>query len=419
MKLIDILFIYATSSIWFLLLVNIVLTFFGFRFNEKVRNIKINIVTDMNRHPKVSILIPAHNEGVVIEKTLRAMVELDYPKEKLQIVVINDNSTDNTGEIIEAMMVEHSDSRIVHVQVPKDRGGKGKSNALNIGYESTDGEYLAIYDADNTPNKLAIRYLVHELNEHEDYGAAIGKFRTRNKHRNLLTKFINIETLCFQSIAQSGRWSMFKLCTIPGTNFIIRRSIIDEIGGWDADAIAEDTELSFRIYEMGYKIALMPLAVTWEEEPETIKVWLKQRTRWASGNMYVLLKNTLQIWKKKNPRILFDIFYFFSVYFLFLSATVISDIVVILGIFTSHKITLSANFFLLWVLGYMIFLLQMTVALYNERGEATFSNFLLTAFMYFSYCQLWVLAAFSGVHHFLKNNVFGKKTHWYKTERFG
>ena len=122
---------------------------------------------------------------------------------------------------------------------------------------------IAIYDADNTPEPNALRYLVGELIASEEYGAVIGKFRTRNRNASLLTRFINIETLAFQWMAQAGRFQLFKLCTIPGTNFIVRRSIIEAIGGWDDKALAEDTEISFRIYMMGYKIKFQPKAVTW------------------------------------------------------------------------------------------------------------------------------------------------------------
>lgn len=142
---------------------------------------------------------------------------------------------------------------------------------------------IAIYDADNTPEKNALRFLVAEIVKDQTLGSVIGKFRTRNRDASLLTRFINIETLSFQWMAQAGRWKLFKLCTIPGTNFIIRRHILERIGGWDIHAIAEDTEISFRIYMMGYRIKFQPKSVTWEQEPQTVKVWFKQRTRWAKG----------------------------------------------------------------------------------------------------------------------------------------
>ncbi len=84
-------------------------------------------------------------------------------------------------------------------------------------------------------------------------------------------------------MCQAGRWNLLNLCTIPGTNFIVKRDIIQELNGWDPKAIAEDTEISFRIYELGYKIKFVPYSVTWEQEPENLKVWFKQRTRWAKG----------------------------------------------------------------------------------------------------------------------------------------
>ncbi|TCP95142.1 glycosyl transferase family 2 [Serpentinicella alkaliphila] len=87
---------------------------------------------------------------------------------------------------------------------------------------------------------------------------------------------------------QAGRWFCFKLTTIPGTNFAIRKSILDELGGWDEGALSEDTELTIRVYNLVYKIMFYPAAVTWEQEPETWRVWWKQRTGWVQGNLYVI-----------------------------------------------------------------------------------------------------------------------------------
>jgi len=318
MNLLDGLFLYAMFSIWILLFMNIVLTYFGYEFSVEVRNKKLNVARDMREFPMVSIMIPAHNEGIVIEKTLLSMINLNYPNDQYEVIVINDNSSDNTGDVIEGVIDRYPEVNIVHIETDAVTGGKGKSNALNIGYSRAKGEFLAVYDADNTVNNMALRYLIYEILSNEKYGAVIGMFRTRNKEKNWLTRFINIETLSFQWMAQAGRWRMMRLCTIPGTNFVIRRSIIEKIGGWDPKAIAEDTEISFRIYQLGYKIAFMPLAKTFEQEPETIKVWIKQRTRWVSGNIYVLTKFIKEAFKTRNTQIFFDLFYFFSVYIFFL-----------------------------------------------------------------------------------------------------
>lgn len=418
MKWIDTIFLFSMISIWILLITNIILLIYGYRFSTDMLKRKTEIITDLERYPMISIMIPAHNEAVVIYRTLRAMVNLNYPKDRYEIIVINDNSKDETGVIIESVIKEHPNALIKHVEIIGDRGGKGKSNALNLGFEHAIGEFIAIYDADNTPNAMALRYLAYEILSNEKYGAVIGKFRTRNKKKNILTKFINIETLSFQWMAQAGRWKLFGLCTIPGTNFIIRRSIIEAIGGWDTSAVAEDTEISFRIYDMGYKIAFMPLAETFEQEPETLKVWMKQRSRWVNGNIYVLVKNLGSIHKIKNPSIFFDLFYYFSVYFLFLTSIILSDIVFLLGIFTDIQIQITGNYIIIWILSYFIFLLQITITLSVEKGEAHKENIFLVSIMYFTYCQLWLAVSIVGMYQFLKNTILRQKTKWYKTERF-
>lgn len=372
----------------------------------------------MTEFPNVSILIPAHNEEKVIDKTVKAVLAMDYPEDKLEVIVINDNSSDNTGKILDELKKTYNNKNFKIITTNGITGGKGKSNALNIGSQHAKGDYIAVYDADNTPEKLALRYLVYAITNGKDLGAVIGKFRTRNKNKNLLTRFINIETLSFQWIAQAGRWQLFRLCTIPGTNFIMKKSLIEELGGWDINAVAEDTEISFRIYKKGYRIAFMPLAVTWEQEPEKIRVWFKQRTRWAKGNIYVLYKYIRNIYKEQTKSVLFDIYYFFSVYFLFLSSVILSDIIFILGLFTDTKISLQGNFLLLWLLAYILFVLELSITLTMEKGESNYKNILLVAFMYFSYCQLWIIVAIKGIALSLKNILFTQETKWYKTERF-
>jgi cellulose synthase/poly-beta-1,6-N-acetylglucosamine synthase-like glycosyltransferase len=307
---------------------------------------------------------------------------------------------------------------ILHIETDALTGGKGKSNALNIGYSRAKGEFLAVYDADNTVNNMALRYLIYEILSNEKYGAVIGMFRTRNKEKNWLTRFINIETLSFQWMAQAGRWKMMGLCTIPGTNFVIRRSIIEKIGGWDPKAIAEDTEISFRIYQLGYKIAFMPLAKTFEQEPETIKVWIKQRTRWVSGNIYVLTKFIKEAFKTRNTQIFFDLFYFFSVYIFFLSSILVSDAIFVIGLVSDYRIRVTGNFIMIWVLSYFVFILQIAIALSIEKGESNFKNIRLLFIMYFTYCQMWLIVAIKGVYSFIKTNVMRLETKWYKTERF-
>ncbi|GAA0126120.1 glycosyltransferase family 2 protein [Clostridium sp. CTA-19] len=417
LTLIDYLFLYSLISIWLVLLINILLATNGYMYYMKINKIKIQLIED-KKCPFVSILVPAHNEEKVIYKTVRALLLLNYPKDKMELIVINDNSNDNTAEELKKAKKEFPNYNFTIITTDSITGGKGKSNALNLGYKKTKGEYIAVYDADNTTEKNALKYLITRIHNDKTLGAVIGKFRTRNRDRNVLTKFINIETLSFQWMAQAGRWNLLKLCTIPGTNFVIKKSILKRLGGWDEKAISEDTEISFRIYKIGYKIAFMPLAVTWEQEPETIRVWFKQRTRWAKGNIYVLNKYLIKIFKEKPSKILFDVIYFFLVYFLFLSSVLISDGIFILSIFTNLKTSINGNLNILWILAYILFILEVAITLTMEKGQGTFKNIILIPIMYFTYCQMWLIVAVNSFIQYIKDIVLKREVKWYKTERF-
>lgn len=377
---------------------------------------KIDIIKDIPRYPFISILVPAHNEEKVIKRSILSMLKLDYPREKVEIIVINDNSTDKTGEILQNIKTQYPSENLKIVTTDDKNGGTGKANALNIGLGHAKGDYIVVYDADNTPETMSLRYLVYEIMSCKEYGAVIGKFRTRNKDTNLLTRFINIETISFQWMIQGGRWRLFKLCLLPGTNFIIRRKLLERIGGWDPKAIAEDTELSIRVYLKGYKIAFMPKAVSWEQEPETLKVWLRQRTRWVKGNIYVLNKYLFSL-KSFGP-ILIDLIYRFLESFLFLSAVLVSDIIFFMGLFDIQKVSLPGNFIIIWFLAYILFALEISITLTMEKGEYNLNNFMIVLLMYFTYCQCWIIVCIIGIYSYIKDAILGKEHTWYKTERF-
>ncbi|WP_099221969.1 glycosyltransferase family 2 protein [Listeria costaricensis] len=416
MTVADYLSLFAVICIWSLLLINIVLIIAGYVYY--LRNEARQVPEIEGSAPFVSIMVPAHNEGKVIVKTVLSLLDFDYPKDRYEVIVINDNSADNSAELLQTIKDRHPERNFTIINTDSQTGGKGKSNALNIGFAQSRGEYIAIYDADNTPERKALRYLVGEITHDEKLGAVIGKFRTRNRNASWLTRFINIETLSFQWMAQAGRWALFKLCTIPGTNFIVRRSILEAIGGWDVKAVAEDTEISFRIYMMGYRIKFQSKAVTWEQEPQTLAVWFKQRARWAKGNIYVILKNVPLLFQKSARRVHFDILYFLSIYFLLLTSLILSDTLLILNALGYVHTTLAGLSTTLWLLAILLFVAGTFITLTTEQGEISLSNFLYICLMYVTYCQLWMIVAAYGFYIFLKDTILKRETKWYKTERF-
>lgn len=366
----------------------------------------------------VSVMVPAHNESIVIRKTVLALLNFDYPEDRYEIIVINDNSTDDSAEVLGAIQAKYPDRKLIVLNTDNVVGGKGKSNALNIALSVATGSVIAIYDADNTPAPNALRILVENLMADDKLGAVIGKFRTRNRNASLLTRFVNIETLAYQCMNQAGRYFFFKLCTIPGTNFVIRRSIINQMGGWDTKALSEDTEISFRIYRMGYYIKFMPLAVTWEQEPQKLKQWFKQRTRWAKGNLYVLLKNFKYAFDKEAGPMRLDVFYYALVYVLMLTSLICSDAIFVLGILGLCHVTLGGFSSLLWGMAILLFVLNVLITLSVEKNEFSFESAMLVLLMLFTYSKMWVAVVVYAIYLSVQDKIYHKEVVWDKTERF-
>ncbi|AVK64529.1 glycosyl transferase family 2 [Lactobacillus sp. CBA3606] len=406
----------AIVAIWGILVINVILTIAGYaNYLQKNRQPAPELPAEV---PFVSIMVPAHNEGIVIVKTLQALLNFDYPHDRYEIIIINDNSDDNSAELLAQTQRLYPKRHLKVINTDQITGGKGKSNALNIGLKQARGSLISIYDADNTPQVSALRYLVAELMGDPQLAAVIGKFRTRNKNASLLTRFINIETLSFQWMAQAGREKLFKLCTIPGTNYVIRRDILEKIGGWDVKALAEDTEISFRIYRMGYRIRFQPLAVTWEQEPQTLDVWFHQRTRWVKGNIYVILKNAKLLFTKTGRPIRFDLLYFLSIYFLLMTSLILSDTMFVLsvaGVAHSDLVGFSNG---LWLMAVLTFVISTFVTITTEKGEMTFANLMIIIFMYLVYSQMWLAVATYGMVGYVREQVFHQQAKWYKTKRY-
>jgi cellulose synthase/poly-beta-1,6-N-acetylglucosamine synthase-like glycosyltransferase len=412
---VDNLFLFSLIMIWAMLLYHVALAIAGYRYEKKLEGFADQLVLP-DVPPFVSVMVPAHNEEMVIERTARALCSFNYPPDRFEVIIVNDRSKDRTGQILDELKQEYPMLRPYHIK--PGEGGGGKSAALNKGIESARGEVIAVYDADNTPERSALTRLVATLCSHENYGAVVGKFRVINAKRNLLTRFINIETISFQWMVQAGRWHLFKIASIPGTNFVIWRHVLEEAGSWDEKALAEDTELSIRIYETGKLICFMPLGITWEQEPETWKVWVKQRTRWVQGNSYVVIKFVKQLFKLKRKRMIFDVLYFFFTYFVFLLGVLLSDLIFVLAAFGVVKLTLNGPYVVIWLLAYVLFIVEILVTLEIERTELTWRNLFVVMLMYFSYSQLWLYLVVRGMFLQLKSTLKKEKIVWYKTDRF-
>ncbi|MCM3173754.1 MULTISPECIES: glycosyltransferase [unclassified Paenibacillus] len=429
----DILLLLSIFSIWIAVFESILIMTGAIRFIHKQEKIGVHIPKDMDHYPTVTVMVPAHNEGLVIVATVEHILQMNYPEEKVQVIVIADNCTDDTAAKLHAFL---SKTRYVHrdVTVMERKGTGGKSGALNDGLELATGEWICIFDADAAPERNSLMFLAQKsLEDPEKYGVVYGRNKARNRGQNFLSKCINLELVTAQRVYHTGLWELFKLGTIPGTNYIIKTELIREIGGWDVTAITEDTALSFDILARGQLIALAPQAEAYQQEPEKLSVYMKQRERWAKGNYQVVMDNFLNLFNRTNWRSKVLLLYYAISYFWFMIAIIVSDIIFIvnlvfriIGIFNpavSSPFQFSGDVYvylvIAWALMYYIYVLQINLALASDIGQSNIRNFIYACLSYFTYAQLFILISVKASYSLTMDKIRKRESKWYKTQRFG
>ena len=407
----DLLLIICLIGAWTVIAANVVLAFAGYAYSILAARARRELPVP-KEWPGVSILVPAHNEEIVMAGTIESLLHLDYPRDRMEILVVDDSSTDTTRRIITDLMA--IDRRVKLVAIPPGLGGMGKSHALNVALRYAKYDLIAVYDADNSPEPPALRYLVAELLADPRLAATVGKVRTLNHYANFLTRCIAIEFMSFQWIVQGGRWMLFKLASLPGTNYVIRREALERTGTWDPGAIADDAELTVRMQQEGYHIKFVPYAVTWEPEPQDWGVWMGQRLRWARGGTYVVRKFLPRLPRVRSRELLLEVIHLATIYHVFFAVLLLSDCLLLGGLLSGQAgASTQGPLMALWLLALGIFLLQMAVALAIE-GENSPLNLITAAAMYFTYCQAWVYICAKA--HYL-DVVKQRKLVWEKTVR--
>ena len=247
--------------------------------------------------PKVSVLIPAWNEERVIGHLLRRMCELTYPKDKLEVLVIDDASKDKTGKIAEAFTKTHTFIKVIHSDHSK--GGRGKPRALNEALAYASGEIICCIDADYLPQRDIIEKLNLPFSD-PHVGASQGRVTVGNEPASLVTRLVALERIAGYRVDQKAREDLGLIPQFGGTVGSVRASLLRALGGWDETALTEDTDLTFRIYLNGHKVCYMNEAESYEEAPETWRLYYHQRSRWAKGHMQCAFRYSLPLLRCKN-----------------------------------------------------------------------------------------------------------------------
>jgi cellulose synthase/poly-beta-1,6-N-acetylglucosamine synthase-like glycosyltransferase len=235
--------------------------------------------------PTFSIIVPVKNEERVIGRLFGALSKLSYPSDKIEIIVVEDGSTDNTLNICTRFAKERKMSmKILHKPL-----SNGKPSALNYGIKHTQGQVIGIFDADNVPAHDALTNVCKYF-EDPAVAAVQGRTLSINSEENRLTKFISYEEAVWFETYLRGKSVLDLFVHLNGSCQFIKRDVLEKLNGFDVCALSEDMEVSARLAEKGYKIKYAPNVRSWQESPADLKQLFTQRTRWFRGTMEVAFK---------------------------------------------------------------------------------------------------------------------------------
>jgi cellulose synthase/poly-beta-1,6-N-acetylglucosamine synthase-like glycosyltransferase len=258
--------------------------------------------------PCITVQLPLFNELYVVERLLKAVTAIDYPREKLEIQVLDD-STDETVKVAEAVVAKYAAQGFdIHYIHRDDRTGF-KAGALENGNKSAKGDLFAIFDADFVPKPDCLRKLVDFFTD-PLVGCAQMRWSHINGRYNLLTRLQTIMLDGHFVVEQTTRNRTGGFFNFNGTAGIWRRQAIEMSGGWQHDTLTEDTDLSFRAQLMGWKFVYLLDEEAPAEIPVEINAFKAQQRRWAKGVMQVGLKLYPRIWLAPLPlRVKLEMFF--------------------------------------------------------------------------------------------------------------
>lgn len=223
--------------------------------------------------PSVAVIVPCWNEADTVAATCDSLLALDYPAEKLEVILVDDGSTDSTPAVM-ARFAHHPQVRIIS----KENGGK--HTALNDGIASTAAEFIGCLDADSFVEPDALREIIPCFDNPKV--AAVTAAMSVHSPKNLLQHMQNAE-YTFGITYRHAFASINGLYVTPGPFSFYRKSTIDELGGFRHAHQTEDMEMALRIQRAGYEIENAPRARVYTKSPDTVFKLVKQRTRWTTG----------------------------------------------------------------------------------------------------------------------------------------
>jgi cellulose synthase/poly-beta-1,6-N-acetylglucosamine synthase-like glycosyltransferase len=263
-----------------------------------IRSKRKRSYANVTEFPKFSIIVPAKDESPVISRCLNTLLNLDYPLDKMEIIVVEGGSKDNTKEICS----EFSNKYPSNVKVICESTSKGKPAALNLALPLITGDIVGVFDADSIPEKSALKKIASYFQDHA-ITAVQGRTFSLNEKQNMLTRVAAMEDRGWFQGLMGGREEKKLFVPFTGSCQFIRTNVLKQMGGWDESSLAEDVELALRLAKKEQSVTFAPDICSGQETPSTFRSLVTQRTRWYRGYMEAAIKYG-SLMEKHNRRTL-------------------------------------------------------------------------------------------------------------------
>jgi len=266
-------------------------------YHNKYKSVHHNSIPDLECKDAVTIQLPLYNELYVVERLINAVCDIDYPKDKLEIQVLDD-STDETVNVVRNIVEEKKklgfDISCIHRQ---NRSGF-KAGALKEGLEIAKGKYIAIFDADFIPRKDFLKKTLSFFND-ENVGMVQSRWEHLNSNHSILTKAQALALDGHFVIEQTVRNKAGFFINFNGTGGVWRKDCIEDAGNWNSDTLTEDLDLSYRAQLNGWKFVFLKDFTSPAELPSEINALKTQQFRWTKGAIETAKKILPLVWKSK------------------------------------------------------------------------------------------------------------------------
>lgn len=371
--------------------------------------------------PFVTVQLPIYNEMYVIERLIDAVVEFDYPRDRFEIHILDD-STDETVRIVQQKVAAYQAEGLQIRQVRRKKRQGFKAGALRDGLEFAQGEFIAIFDADFLPKPDFLRQTIPHFRD-----AKVGVVQTRWEHINedysLITRLQAMQLNVHFTVEQLGRMKGDFLLQFNGTAGVWRRETIEDAGGWEADTLTEDLDLSIRAQLKGWQIHFLEEVGSPAELPVEMNSLKSQQFRWMKGGAETARKMLPTVWRSElspNQKVHAISHLLASSVYVFVFAMGVFSVPLLFFLSDLIELGFSKNFFAYFLVGLMSVILVYYVA--NVQSPANReTNYLRAAGKFLLLFPLF-LALSMGLS--LHNTVaviqgyVGKKSPFVRTPKF-